>query len=190
MRRKSNKSSHKISKLEKMVGKRVPCVNFRTRVRDTKIKNKNNPYKWKTVKSNNIFRNKRSVVFSLPGAFTPTCSNSQLPDYDKYYNKLKSKGIDNVYCISVNDAFVMNNWKKSKKVKHIKMLPDGNAEFTKKMGALVKKKNLGFGDRSWRYSMLIDNGKIVKIFSESNMRNNHKSDPFLKSDVHTMLDYL
>jgi thioredoxin-dependent peroxiredoxin len=190
LRHKKIKHSQKRSKLEQMEGKSAPCVNFITRVRDDKLKNKSNPYKWKTIKSNNLFKNKKSVVFSLPGAFTPTCSKSQLPDYDKYYNKLKQKGINDVYCISVNDSFVMNNWKKNKKVKHVKMLPDGNAEFTKKMGALVKKRNLGFGNRSWRYSMLIDNGKIVKIFSEPNMSNNHKTDPFVKSDVHTMLKYL
>lgn len=185
-----SKRSCKSKKLLRMEGKKVPCVNFKTRVRDIKLKNKKNPYKWKTLKSNKLFKNKKCVVFSLPGAFTPTCSNHQLPDYDKYYKKLKKKGIDDVYCLSVNDSFVMNNWKKSKKIKHIKMLPDGNAEFTKKMGALVKKKNLGFGNRSWRYSMLIDNGKIVKIFSEPNMSNNHQTDPFSKSDVHTMMKFL
>jgi thioredoxin-dependent peroxiredoxin len=189
--KKKNKKTLKIKKsLSKMEGRKVPKVKFRTRVRDPKLKNKKNPYKWKTLKSNSLFKDKKCVVFSLPGAFTPTCSNHQLPDYDKFYKKLKKKGVDDVYCLSVNDSFVMNNWKKNKKIKNIKMLPDGNAEFTKKMGALVKKNNLGFGDRSWRYSMLIDNGKIVKIFSEPNMSNNHKTDPFSKSDVHTMIHFL
>ena len=138
--KKKNKRSCISKKLSRMEGKKVPCVKFRTRVRDEKLKNKKNPYKWKTLKSSKLFKNKKCIVFSLPGAFTPTCSNKQLPDYEKYFKKLKKKGIDDVYCLSVNDSFVMNNWKKSKKIKNIKMLPDGNGEFTKKMGALVKKK--------------------------------------------------
>ena len=145
---------------------------------------------WVDKTTDDLFKNKKIVMFGLPGAFTPTCSGEQLPKYEERYDEFISNGVDDVYCISVNDAFVMNNWKKNKKVKHVKMLPDGNAEFTKKMGALVKKRNLGFGNRSWRYSMLIDNGKIVKIFSEPNMSNNHKTDPFVKSDVLTMLKYL
>ena len=173
-----------------MEGKKIPKTYFKTRVKNSNSKNKKNPYKWQTKCSNNIFNNKKNIVFSLPGAFTPTCSNSQLPDYEKHYNKLKNKNIDDVYCVSVNDAFVMHNWKKNKKIKKVKMLPDGNGDFTKKMGALVKKNNLGFGDRSWRYSMLVDDGKIVKIFSEPNMSNNHKTDPFVKSDVHTMINFL
>ena len=98
--------------------------------------------------------------------------------------------MEEVYCLSVNDAFVMHNWKKDKKVNNIKLIPDGNGDFTRLMGALVKKNNLGFGDRSWRYSMVVDNGKIVKIFSEPSMGDNHGTDPFVNSDVHTMLNYL
>ena len=172
-----------------MKGKFVPKTYFKTRVKAHGSKKKN-PYKWQTKCSKEIFKNKKSVVFSLPGAFTPTCSNSQLPDYEKYHDELLKHGVDNVYCLSVNDAFVMHHWKNNKNIKKVKMLPDGNGDFTRQMGALVKKNNLGFGDRSWRYSMLVDDGKIIKIFSEPDMKNNHKSDPFVKSDVKHMLKYL
>ena len=180
-----------MTRLERMEGKRVPNTQFRTRERyNPKNKKTDNPYKWKTKTSNDLFKNKKVVVFSLPGAFTPTCSNSQLPDYEKNYNKLKGCGVDDVYCLSVNDAFVMHNWKKDKNVNNIKLIPDGNGDFTRQMGALVKKNNLGFGDRSWRYSMVVDDGKIEKLFSEPRMSHNHGTDPFVKSDVHTMLKYL
>jgi len=191
---KKSNSNNKLSKksnnnLNKMEGKKVPKTYFKTRVKAQGSKKKN-PYKWQTKCSKEIFKNKKSVVFSLPGAFTPTCSNSQLPDYEKYHDELQKQGVDNVYCLSVNDAFVMHHWKNNKNIKKVKMLPDGNGDFTRKMGALVKKNNLGFGDRSWRYSMLVDDGKIIKIFSEPNMKNNHKSDPFIRSDVKHMLKYL
>lgn len=186
--RKKTKKSKK-NTIEKMEGKMAPKVVLKTRKRLRSKKMKNN-FKWNNVSTNDLFKNKRVVLFSLPGAYTPTCSSSHLPDYEKYYNELKKLGIHDVYCISVNDAFVMYNWGKHMNVKHVKLLPDGNGLFTKKMGALVKKTNLGFGDRSWRYSMYIENGKIKKIFSEKNKSNNHKSDPFSKSDVKTMIKYL
>ena len=173
----------------RMQGKKCPCVTFKTRVRDSRIKGAN-PYRWKDLKSNNIFKNKKVVVFSLPGAYTPTCSHSHLPDYEKMHPKLKQLGVDDVYCVSVNDAFVMHNWGKKLGIKRVKLLPDGNGEFTKKMGALVKKKNLGYGDRSWRYSMLVNNGKINKVFSENGFGNNQVKDPFKVSDVMTMIKYL
>ena len=173
----------------RMQGKKCPCVTFKTSVRDSRMKGPN-PFRWKDLKSNNIFKDRKVVVFSLPGAYTPTCSTSHLPDYEKMHPKLKKLGVDDVYCVSVNDAFVMHNWGKKLGIKRVKMLPDGNAEFTKKMGALVKKKNLGFGDRSWRYSMLVDNGKIKKVFSEKGFGNNQGKDPFKVSDVKTMIKYL
>lgn len=185
---KKNKKPIKKTKLTKMEGKRIPCIKIKTRVKDEKVKK--NPYKWKTLKTKNMFKDKKVVVFSLPGAFTPTCSSSHLPDFEKKYNELKKKGVDEVYCFSVNDAFVMHNWKNNLKIKRVKLIPDGNGEFTKKMGALVKKNNLGFGDRSWRYSMIVDNGKIIKVFSEPNMEDNHKTDPFSVSSVHSVLKFI
>ena len=178
----------KKTKLEGKEGKKVPRVKLRTRIRDRKIKK--NPYRWKTVDTGTMFRNKKIVVFSLPGAFTPTCSSKHLPDFEKKYSELRKKGVDEVICMSVNDAFVMHNWKKKMNIKNVRLVPDGNGEFTEKMGALVKKNNLGFGDRSWRYSMFVDNGKIIKLFSEPNMGDNHKTDPFSVSSVHSMLNYI
>ena len=175
--------------LKKMVGKKAPSVKMRTRVRDKRLKGEN-PFKWKTVDTDKLFKNKKVVLFSLPGAYTPTCSTKHLPDYEKKHNQLKKLGVDDVYCISVNDAFVMNNWAKKLKVKKVKMLPDGNGDFTSKMGAMVKKDNLGFGPRSWRYSMVVDNGKITKVFEEPGKKNNCPTDPFEISDVDTMINYL
>jgi thioredoxin-dependent peroxiredoxin len=167
----------------------VPDVVFKTRVRDESIGG-DNPFKWQDVTTKDIFAGKRIVVFSLPGAFTPTCSTSHLPGYDAAYDQIKSLGIDEVYCLSVNDAFVMYQWGKNMGVKNVKLLPDGNGEFSRKIGMLVEKSNLGFGMRSWRYSMVVKDGKIEKIFTEPGYSDNCETDPFEVSDVDTMLAYL
>jgi len=168
---------------------RVPEVTFKTRVRDESIGG-DNPFRWQDVTTEDIFKGKRVVVFALPGAFTPTCSSTHLPGYEKHYEDLKKLGIDEVYCLSVNDAFSMFQWGKQLGVKNVKLLPDGNAEFTSGMDMLVKKENLGFGVRSWRYSMIVDDGNIEKVFTEPGMCDNHEEDPFTCSDVDTMLKYL
>ena len=186
---KSKRGSKRKNKLERKEGKKIPKVTLKTRVRDSRLKGPN-PFKWKDVDTYNLFKDKKIVVVCLPGAFTPICSSSHLPNYDRKYNQFKKLGIDEVYCLSVNDAFVMYNWGKKLKIKNVKLLPDGNGEFTKQMNALVKKNNLGFGNRSWRYSMYIDDCKIKKIFCENNMTHNYKYDPYRKSDVDTMLNYL
>ena len=170
-------------------GKKVPVVVFKTRVRDESIGG-DNPYTWKDVSSDDVFNGKKIVVFALPGAFTPTCSSTHLPGYEKFYDEIKEQGVNEVYCLSVNDAFVMNQWGKHQNAEKIKLLPDGNGEFTRKMGMLVKKENLGFGDRSWRYSMVVNDGFIEKIFIESGFNDNCPDDPFEVSDVETMLNYL
>jgi peroxiredoxin len=180
--------SKKKTSVVSMTGRKVPRVKLRTRIRDPKIAK--NPYKWKTIKSNNLFKNKKVVLFSLPGAFTPTCSSNHLPGYERKYNNLRKLGVDDVICMSVNDSFVMKNWGDKLKIKKVLLIPDGNGEFTRRMGALVPKNNLGFGERSWRYSMLVDNGKIVKVFEEPGRKPNCKTDPFKKSNVDTMIKYL
>jgi thioredoxin-dependent peroxiredoxin len=167
----------------------VPDVVFKTRVRDESIGG-DNPFRWQDVTTKDIFAGKRIVVFSLPGAFTPTCSTSHLPGYDAAYDQIKGLGIDEVYCLSVNDAFVMYQWGKNMGVKNVKLLPDGNGEFSRKIGMLVEKSNLGFGMRSWRYSMVVNDGKIEKIFTEPGYSDNCDTDPFEVSDVDTMLAYL
>ena len=195
-KKKSNKSKSKskskrcsTNRLSLYEGKKAPILTLEIRQIDLKVKG-DNKYSWTKLKTKNIYKNKRIIIFALPGAYTPTCSNTHLPGYEKNYTKIKKLGIDEIYCLSVNDAFVMFNWCKKLKIKNVKALPDGNGKFTKKMGALVNKSNLGFGQRSWRYSMVVTNGKIEKIFTEKGMSNNCPSDPFEISDAITMIKYL
>jgi len=167
----------------------VPEVIFKTRVRDEAIGG-DNPFRWQNVSSSDIFKGRRIVLFGLPGAFTPTCSSTHLPGYDGKYQQLIELGVDEVYCLSVNDAFTMFQWSQRLGIGNVKMLPDGNADFTRLMGMLVKKENLGFGMRSWRYAMLVEDGVISKLFSEPGMMDNCPDDPFGQSSVDTMLEYL
>ena len=157
-------------------GKKVPNVTFR--VRD------NN--EWQNVTTDDYFKGKNVVVFSLPGAFTPTCSSSHLPRYNELAPVFFKNGIDAIYCISVNDTFVMNEWAKDQEAKFIKLIPDGNGEFSAGMGQLVDKTELGFGQRSWRYSMLVKDGVVKKMFVEPHI----PGDPFEVSDADTMLNYI
>ncbi len=146
---------------------------------------------WKDVTTKELFENKKIVLFSLPGAFTPTCSGQQLPAYDEAFEKFKELGVDDVYCISVNDAFVMNAWARDLQIKNVKMIPDGCGTFTRSMGMLVNKPAQGFGMRSWRYSALIDNME-VKHFNEEPGYNNASADddPFEVSDADTMIQQI
>ncbi len=141
---------------------------------------------WSKWNTESLFKGKKVVVFGLPGAFTPTCSSSHLPRYEELYDVFKSQGIDEIYCISINDTFVMNSWAEAQDISKVKMLPDGNAEFTKAVGMLVSKSSLGFGERSWRYSMLIEDGVIVKHFIEPDK----EGDPFEVSDADTMIRHI
>jgi len=168
---------------------RVPEVTFHTRVRDESIEGPN-PYRWQDVTTADYFAGKRVVVFSLPGAFTPTCSTYQLPGYDGKFEEFQALGIDEVYCLSVNDSFVMNAWFKSQDVKNIKPIPDGSGEFTYAMGMSVTKANLGFGFRSWRYAMVVNDGEIEQLFEEPGKVGNCPVDPYEVSDPDTVLQYL
>jgi peroxiredoxin len=160
---------------------RVPYTNFKTREGDG----------WREVDTVDIFDDMKVVVFAVPGAFTPTCSTKHLPGYEEKYDELKALGIDEVYCVSVNDAFVMNAWAKDEKIEKVKMLPDGSGVFTQGMDMLINKDHLGFGMRSWRYSMLVDNGEVVKVFEEPGKNNaGDDMDPFEVSGVDTMINYL
>ena len=162
-------------KSEAIVG--VPNMVFKTRVRDESISG-DNPYRWQDVSTDELFGGKKILLFSLPGAFTPTCSTFQLPDYEKMYDEFIQAGVDDVYCISVNDAFVMNAWGKQQGIEKVKMIPDGSGEFTRQMGMLVKKDNLGFGMRSWRYAAIFDSGNILQFFPEAAREDNCPSDPY------------
>ncbi|WP_371398320.1 peroxiredoxin [Fretibacter rubidus] len=167
----------------------VPNVTFKTRVRDESIGG-DNPFDWKDVTTDDLFKGKKVVVFSLPGAFTPTCSTSHLPRYEALYEDFKAQGVDEVICVSVNDAFVMYKWGVDQGRKNVFLLPDGSGHFTRQMGMLVDKDNLGFGYRSWRYSMLVDDCNIEKMFIEPDFGDNCPTDPFEVSDADTMLAYI
>jgi peroxiredoxin len=147
-------------------------------------------FEWGELESEDIFRTKKVAVFSLPGAWTPTCTSTHLPMFESSYDRLKQLGIDEVYCMSVNDSFTMNAWFSHLGIKNVKPLPDGNAEFTRKMGFLVDKSNLGFGYRSWRYSMIVNDGVVDMLWVEPGLRDQSDTDPFEVSDVGTMLEYL
>ncbi|GAB3534163.1 glutathione peroxidase [Photobacterium alginatilyticum] len=157
-------------------GQPVPQVTFHTRQDD----------QWVDLSTNELFADKTVVVFSLPGAFTPTCSSSHLPRYNELASVFAEHGVDDILCVSVNDTFVMNAWKADQEAENITFIPDGNGEFSKGMGMLVDKEELGFGPRSWRYSMLVKNGVVVKMFIE----NEEPGDPFKVSDADTMLQYV
>ncbi len=172
-----------------MIGKKVPSVTFRTRVRDESVGG-SNPFRWQDVTSADYFAGKRVIVFSLPGAFTPTCSTFQLPDFEKLYAEFKAAGVDDIYCISVNDAFVMNAWGKSQNLVNIKLIPDGSGEFTRKMGMLVCKDNVGFGMRSWRYAAVINDGVVEQWFEEEGYSDNAENDPYGISSPQNILENL
>jgi peroxiredoxin len=176
-------------KEETKMATQVPEITFKTRVRDENLGG-DNPFRWQDVTSSDIFKGKSIVVLALPGAFTPTCSSTHLPGFEAKYDALKAKGVDEVYCLSVNDAFTMFQWSRHLGVEKVKMLPDGNGDFTRLMGMLVKKENLGFGDRSWRYSMHVVDGEIKQLFVEPGLMDNCPDDPFEVSDVNTMLEAL
>ena len=157
-------------------GQRVPQVAFRTRQQG----------EWQTVTTDEIFKGRTVVVFSLPGAFTPTCSSTHLPRYNELAPAFRANGVDEIVCVSVNDGFVMSEWAKDQEAENVRLIPDGNGEFTEKMGMLVDKADLGFGRRSWRYSMLVKDGVVQKMFIEPEKA----GDPFEVSDADTMLAYI
>jgi len=162
--------------LQNHQGQQVPQVVFPVRQN----------HEWVNISTEDIFKGKTVIVFSLPGAFTPTCSSTHVPRFNQLAKTFKQQGVDDIVCISVNDSFVMNEWKVQQQASNITFLPDGNGDFTRGMGMLVAKNDLGFGDRSWRYSMLVKDGVIEKMFIEPNL----PGDPFEVSDADTMLGYI
>ncbi len=159
--------------LKDMTGTKIPSVTFNTRVGS----------EWVLKTTDDFFKGKKVALFSLPGAFTPTCSSTHLPRYNELYETFKKEGFDDVICLSVNDSFVMNAWQESLGADKVTMLPDGNGELTEKLGFLVEKNDLTFGKRSWRYSMIVNDGLIEKMFIEEEK----PGDPFGVSDADTML---
>ncbi|WP_375257228.1 peroxiredoxin [Citreimonas sp.] len=167
----------------------VPAVTFHTRVRNPEVPG-DNPFEWRDVSSDDIFAGKRVVVFGLPGAFTPACSDSHLPGYERLHDDFIAEGIDQVVCTAVNDAFVMFQWAKALGVEKVTMLPDGNGVFARRMGMLVDRSNQGMGMRSWRYSMLVEDREITQIFAEPDICEIPSSIPMNRSAAEVMLEHI
>jgi len=172
-----------------MIVNKVPDVVFKTRVRDHVVGG-DNPFVWRDLTTDEIFANRRVLVFSLPGAFTPTCSTYQVPGFEENYEVIRNMGIDEVYVISVNDTFVMRKWMIDQGIENMKFIPDGNGEFTRKMGMLVCKDNLGFGMRSWRYAMIVDNKTVEQMFIEPGFEDNCGEDPYGETSPENVIKYL
>jgi peroxiredoxin len=173
-----------------MQDRRVPDVVFKTRVRDESLGG-DNPFRWQDVTTDELFKGKRVVVFSLPGAFTPTCSNEQCPAFERLYDELKREGVDEVYCVAVNDAFVMYQWGQKLGVKRVRLIPDGSGHFTRRMGMLINKDHLGFGYRSWRYVMVVNDGVVEQWFEEPGINDNGEDDdPYTVTNPEVVLGYL
>ncbi|WP_095589760.1 peroxiredoxin [Actibacterium ureilyticum] len=170
-------------------GHKLPQVTFRTRVRDESIDGPN-PFRWQDMTTDDYFAGKRVVLFSLPGAFTPTCSTYQLPGFENGFADFAAQGVDAIYCMSVNDSFVMNKWAEAQALENVKVIPDGAGEFTRRMGMLVHKDNLGFGLRSWRYAAVVKDGVIEAWFEEPGLADNHAEDPYGVSSPETVLNWL
>lgn len=172
------------------MNKKVPNVIFKTRIRDKSLRTKN-PFKWENKSSGDYFKGKRVILFALPGAFTPTCSTYQLPNFEKLHKEFKKFKIDNIYCLSVNDSFVMNAWAEVLDIKNVKVIPDGSGNFTRYMGMLVGKNHVGFGNRSWRYMAVINDGIVEQWWQEPGINNEGSdSDPYGQTTPENMIDYL
>lgn len=173
-----------------MEGHRVPCVVFKTRVRDQSVGG-DNPFRWLDLSSEELFAGRRVVVFSLPGAFTPVCSNEQCSDYERHYDEIRALGIDEVCCIAVNDAFVMYQWGRQLDIRKVKLIPDGSGRFTRRIGMLIDKDHLGFGYRSWRYSMVVRDGVVEKWFEEPGINDEGLGgDPYTVTAPGPLIEYL
>ncbi len=170
-------------------GVTLPNVTFKTRVRDESIEGPN-PFRWEDKTTADYFAGKRVVLFSLPGAFTPTCSTYQLPGFENGFGDFAAQGVDAIYCMSVNDSFVMNKWAEAQELENVGVIPDGSGEFTRKMGMLVAKDNLGFGARSWRYAAVVNDGVVEGWFEEPGLEDNHGADPYGVSSPETVLEWL
>ena len=172
-----------------MIGIEVPNVVFKTRVRDESIGG-DNPYRWEIVTTEELFAGKKIVLFSLPGAFTPICSTYQLPRYEELYDEFEKYNVDEVYVLSVNDSFVMNKWLEHLNIKKVKPIPDGSGTFTRLMGMLVDKDNLGFGYRSWRYAAVIEDMTVTAWMEEPGRTDNYDLDPYMVSNPENVLEFL
>ena len=168
----------------------VPNVVFKTRVQDDDCTDCPNPYRWEDKSTDDFFSGKKVVLFSLPGAFTPTCSTYQLPNFEKKFAEFSLEGIDEIYCMSVNDAFVMNAWAKDQKLEYVKVIPDGSGRFTRGMGMLVRKDPEDFGYRSWRYAAHIEDCVVKKMWVEEGKMDDCPTDPYGATNPQEILEDL
>ena len=169
-------------------GLKIPKVTFRTRIGDEVETDGGCAIggQWLNKTTEDFFKG-----FSLPGAFTPTCSSQQLPGFEENYEKIKGMDVDEVYCVSVNDSYVMNAWANHMKINSVKMIPDGSGNFTRFMGMLIGKNHLGFGNRSWRYMMVVNDGVVEKWWQEPGINNEGTDDdPYVESTPDNMIKYL
>ena len=169
-----------------MIGQRIPDITFKTRV----WSNEKGYFVWKDVTTCDYFKGKSVILFSLPGAFTPTCSTYQLPNFEKKFAEFSLEGIDEIYCMSVNDAFVMNAWAKDQKLEYVKVIPDGSGRFTRGMGMLVRKDPEDFGYRSWRYAAHIEDCVVKKMWVEEGKMDDCPTDPYGATNPHEILEDL
>ena len=168
---------------------KIPSVTFKN-IKRISTEGEGTSIQWFEKTTKEMFGDKKTVLFSLPGAFTPICSTFQLPLFDSLYSDFRNLGIDEVYCLSVNDPFVMDAWKAASSIRHVQLIPDGTGEFTRKMGMLVYKNNLAFGMRSWRYAAIIDDEDIVAWFEEPGFSDNCPDDPYGETTPQNLLDFL
>ena len=170
-----------------MIDRTIPDVTLKSRVRDETVDGPN-PFRWQDLQVRDEFACKKVVVFSLPGAYTPTCSNEQLPGFERLFDQFKAAGVDAIYCVSVNDAFVMYNWGRAQNVTNVKLLPDGSGNFTRRMGMLIDKDHLGFGMRSWRYAMVVEDNVVTQWFEEPGINDvGSDSDPYGETSPENVL---
>jgi peroxiredoxin len=173
-----------------MLKRQIPDVTLKTRVRDESVGGPN-PFRWQDVSVRDEFAGKKIVVFSLPGAFTPTCSNEQCPAFERLYDDFRAAGVDEVYCVAVNDAFVMYQWGKGLGLSKVKLLPDGSGAFTRLMGMLINKDHLGFGMRSWRYAMVVEDNEVTAWFEEPGINDTGTDeDPYGETSPEKVLEAL
>ncbi|VWU52941.1 1-cys peroxiredoxin, putative [Hepatocystis sp. ex Piliocolobus tephrosceles] len=143
------------------------------------------------VDTHELFQNKRILLISLPGAYTPTCTSKMIPEYEKEYDYfINEKKFDDIYCITNNDIYVLKNWFKYMDIKKIKYVSDGNSAFTERMNMLVDKSNFFLGMRPWRYVAIIENNVLKKMFQEENKMHNIQSDPYIVSSLSNVREFL
>ncbi|GAB64671.1 peroxiredoxin [Plasmodium cynomolgi strain B] len=146
---------------------------------------------FKAIDTHELFKNKKILLISLPGAFTPTCTSKMIPQYESEYDFfIKENKFDDIYCITNNDIFVLKSWFKDMKIKKVKYVSDGNSSFTESMNMLVDKSNFFMGMRPWRFVAIVENNILIKMFQEKDKQHNMQADPYEVSSVAAVKEFL